>query len=174
MRIVAAIGRALIGAVFGAFCFLALLPLFVGLFAASSPSLIGTLFWVFAAIGAVSGIAALSARRACGLGFLELGLSTLILPLSIAMFTGTISGTVAAAAANDPGFATLRDVLESRVLTWTAAIAGIGFAGMFFVLAYFLLRRDRATAPIPAANIDASRWSPDDREAYERQQARRS
>lgn len=174
MQVITAIGRALIGAAFGTACFMVLLPLFVATFATSSPSTIPSLFWVFAVIGAASGIAALSARRAFGVGFLELGLSMLVLPVSTGMFIDTLSATVAKAAANDPGFATLKDVLESRVLTWTATIASVGFGGICFLLAYFLLRRDRALEPIPTAEIDTSRWSPRDREAYERQQARRS
>lgn len=173
MLIVAAIGRAFIGALFGVGCFMMLLPLLVGLFATSQTTIIQPLFWAVVAICALSGVVGLSARRAFGLGLLEFGLCSLTLPLSIGLFINVISAAVATQAASDKGFAALRDILASGLLTWVAAIVACTIAGICLVSAYFLLRRDRGAAPIPAATIDTSRWSKSDREAYERQQARR-
>lgn len=198
MRIFSGIFRVIIGAIFGLGCYIALAPAFATFMDTENSTAVLVLMWAMIGIGALIGLLSRSIRRTFGWGFLELGLCTLALPLSMMMLAGKVANDMTnAAEAGDKGTTLIGSGLAGGLMTGAAAIVGFFLGAIFLIIALILLlggRRevilvDRATgvavngvaqidtsartrvAPPPLP--DMSRWSKKDRERYMAQNAQR-
>jgi hypothetical protein len=179
MGIVSGIFRLIIGAVFGLGCYIALAPALAAMMSAASSQAIGIVTIVFVVVGAIIGLLARSIRRAFGWGFLELALCTLGLPLSTMLLAGKVANDMTTAAASgDKGTTLIGSGLAGGLMTGAAAIVGFFLGAIFLIIALVLLlggRRevilvDRASGAAVAGvsgQVDTSRWSRRDREAFE-------
>jgi hypothetical protein len=141
MRVVSAIFRIVVGAIFGAACFVALAPAAAALLPSEQGS---GLLLMLILIGAVGGLFSKGIRRCFGWGFLWLGLCVFALPLSTMILSGRKALQVGAA--GDPNYAGARMVgagLAGGILTGAAAIVGFFLGAIFLIIALVLLLTGR-------------------------------
>jgi len=162
MRIVSAVFRIVICAVFAFGCFVALSPALAALFkGASAAPAIALVALVVA--GALVGVFSRSIRRAFGWSFLALALCVVALPLSTMLLAGRVAvDATNAAETSQQGATVLGAGIAGTLLTGGAAIIGFFLGAIFLVVALILLlggRRqvilvDRATGREVAAEFD--------------------
>lgn len=141
MRIVSAVFRIIIGAVFGVACYLVLAPALAALLS-SAPGVVSVaVLLVLVALGVTVAIVAGTIRRAFGWAFLSLGLCTLALPLSTMLLAGRVGADMVSTASNTdhPGATLLGAGLGAGLMTGVAAIVGFFLGAIFLIIALVLL-----------------------------------
>lgn len=178
MGIVSVIFRIIIGAAFGLGSYIALSPALAAFIDTKSGGVgINIALGACILLGALFGFMAPTIRRAFGWGFLELGLATFALPVSMMLLGGKIASQMADAASSADKSATLIGAgLGATMMTGAAAIIGFFLGAIFLVIALVLLlggrrevilvdRTSGRAVPATAQAIDTSRWSEKDRRA---------
>lgn len=149
MRILAAVIRLLVGAVFGVVAMMALVPAFA---AFQGPSGEGAaVSFVVVAAGALLGLFAPTMRRAFGRGFLLAGLAVLALPLSTLLLSGRVTSEMLAHQ-NDAATA-VGSGLAATMATGFAAFVGFFLGGILIVIGLALAlggRREVVVVDRPA------------------------
>ena len=134
MGFVSAVFRIIVGIIFGGLSGAALSPLFAS-FANSGPT---GFFIAFGITVLLCGFAP-NVRRAFGRGFLLLGGSVFILPLSTMILSGVaLNETVEAAAEADKGLAVIGGGLAGGLMTGVAGIFGFFVGGVLLLFGLIL------------------------------------
>ena len=95
MRVVNAVLRVLIGAIFGVGCVLALSPALAALMKDGPPAALAVSMIAVVVVSALLGLFAPTIRRAFGRAFLLLGVCVLALPLSVLLLSGRVMSEMA-------------------------------------------------------------------------------
>lgn len=139
MRVVSAVFRVLVGAVFGIGCFLALSPALAALLGDVTGAATLTLVALVLG-GALVGLFSPTIRRAFGWSFLALALCVVALPLSTMLLAGRVAVEATnAAPATSQGATVLGAGIAGTLLTGGAAIIGFFLGAIFLVVALILL-----------------------------------
>lgn len=131
MAIITGLFRALVGAVFGLCAGVALSPLLASFSEGSGA--IGLPILIL--VGILLGAFAPTIRRAFGRGFLLVGASVFLLPLSALVLSGVaMSETVSAANEVDKGFAVIGSGIAGGLFTGLASLVGFFFGGILLLV----------------------------------------
>ena len=138
MAFIAGLFRTIVGLIFGAASALALSPA-AGAFGENSQAVAWIGFGAIA-IGGLLGLFAPTIRRAFGRGFLVLGASVFILPISALLLSGRIVGEMtSSAAANDQAATALGAGLAGAAFTGVASFFGLILGTIFLLIGLVLV-----------------------------------
>ncbi|WP_127143178.1 hypothetical protein [Pelagibacterium montanilacus] len=158
MKIIKAIFRVFVGAVFGIASGLVLSPAIAAF--AGEPGDSAWLIWVVVAIAAVLAFFAPTIRRAFGRSFLVLGASTFALPLSMMVLSGRVTNDMMnQAQMGEQGMAAFGGVVAGTMMTGAAAFIGFFLGAIFLIIGLVLSLGGRREVIVVHHGPDQARYT---------------